>query len=407
MRRIAAVALQAVIGTLAFGAAPLAWADDGTDPEAGGAAGPAYPGFDTDVPVIGEAEAQPVPGPSAADRAAAGACAPDPCSPCPPCRVFYLPPPCAQPRDVCGWPLDWCGQPYGPWDVSLELMASLLNDLEGPFGLQTYGEGNQLTWDEVDYGIAPGLRLTADYRFSPFDRFEARLTYYGHWEGDSHQIGVFGAYPGDSGTGDTSRLTDAQLSAEATLWGGELNWWTELSCEDIYRFEAGAGVRVLSFTEDALALLSTSSSGPGGFPQNNSLVHSEVDNFFYGVQAIGALHVDLYDLLTFTGSARVMGGNLLRKVTVNDDSIFAGGTHLAKTDDEAIVFGFELGLGLEYRFANCWQVIGGYNFLLLDDVQRADDAQDFNRSNSGAVQARIQPDQIVVHSLVLGVTLNF
>ena len=136
-------------------------------------------------------------------------------------------------------------------------------------------------------------------------------------------------------------------------------------------------------------------------------VDSDVDNDFFGLQANVAVHIDANQCLEFYASGKGMFGVLNKDIDVSDDSIFAGGTHSAHSEDDEFVFGVDFELGFVWRITRNIGITGGYELLFLDDVQRAEDAMDFSRSNTGAVQARQEPDQLVVHSVFLGVTINF
>ena len=80
-------------------------------------------------------------------------------------------------------------------------------------------------------------------------------------------------------------------------------------------------------------------------------------------------------------------GNLNRNVTVTDNSIFAGGSHTSRSEEDELVFAFEVELSGRWRLNRCLSLVGGYRLLFVDDVVRANDAMDFNKSFSGAVQA--------------------
>ena len=87
--------------------------------------------------------------------------------------------------------------------------------------------------------------------------------------------------------------------------------------------------------------------------------------------------------------------------------LLAGGPHTASEGDDEFVFGLNLDLSAAWHLTPHLAIVGGYDLLFLDNVQRAEDGMDFSNSNSGAVQATQNPDQLVIHSLFLGITFSF
>ncbi len=390
---LVAIAAGAVLASTALSA----WADEPPAPPPPDAAPPPTPPpAPAERPIVVE-QAQPV---APAPRWAPS----DPCAqPCDP-----YPAACCQPRDECGWPVDACGTRYGRFEITLEGTFALLGDPEGDFGETAAlfgGTGNQLTWDGIEYDGEIGGRGALAYHLTPLDRLELRGGWYGDFSASTSQSGEFGASPGISGVGDVSRPVLADFTEDATLWGVELNWWTELSCEGRYRFDVGVGGRYMRFDEEARVDLTT--NGPGGFPVADGFVESEVENTFAGGQIAAMLHVDLSNSFELSASAKGMIGSLNRDVTVSDLNVFAGGNHTSTREDDEIVFGLEAEVGLRLRLTRCIAVTGGYNLLFLDGVQRAHDSMDFTHSNSGAVQAEMNPDQLIVHTFFLGLNFNF
>jgi len=339
--------------------------------------------------------------PYAAAPYAAAPCGTPSCGSCAPCG----PQPCFQKRDACGCRLDDCGNRYGNWDVTIEGAMSSISNPDGILGETLFVPGNQLAWDGVDYEGTFGARLSVSYRFECESRVEFRGTYYGNPDASDTDAGFFAARPGDDGLGDISRPVNASFQSEAELFSFEFNWWTELKCSGHWRWDAGIGVRYISFDEDAQADFVT--TGPGAFPVNNGFVRAEVQNDFIGAQAMLAAHADISDSMEFYGSLKAMFGSVDRQIDVTDLDVFAGGFHSASVDDDEFVFGLDFEIGLKWHLSRCLALGASYNLLFLDNVQRGEDAFDFSQSNSGAVQARQATDQLVVHSLFFGVSFNF
>jgi hypothetical protein len=314
------------------------------------------------------------------------------------------PQPCFQRRDDCGWAIDCNGCLYGPLDITLEGMASWFSGPDGMLGELVAGLDDPIEWNDIDYPVAFGGRLTVSYRYEAQTRVELRGTYWGEADETSSVDGFFGALPGAGGDGDISRPVTADMESEAELWGIELNWWTEVSCSGHTRVDVGFGFRYVSFEEIARVDFTTLDVGP--FPIADGFVESEVQNDFIGVQAMIAGHIDLSQTFEIYGSAKGLFGQIDRDVDVTDDSIFAGGTHSASVSDDEFVFGVDLELGFKWRISSRLAITGGYELFFLDGVQRAEDAMDFSRSDTGAVQATQATDQIVVHSLFLGLSIN-
>src|SRR5262245_4485707 len=172
-----------------------------------------------------------------------------------PAPMYYGPGPstpcCFQRRDECGCALDACGNRYCPWMLTLEGGITSISSPDGILGERLFIPGHQLSWEDVDYPATFGGRGTLSYRYECLSRVELRVTYYGNPDEDNTDSGFFAARPGALGIGDVSRPVDATFDADAEMWSGELNWWTELMCSGRWRMDAGAGLRYVSFDENA------------------------------------------------------------------------------------------------------------------------------------------------------------
>jgi hypothetical protein len=318
------------------------------------------------------------------------------------------PQPCFQKRDDCGWAIDSCGYLYGPVDLTLEGMASWFSSPDGPLGELVSGNPDPLEWNDIDYPVAFGGRATISYRYDAPSRIELRGTYWGSTDESSLETGFFGSATGAGGTGDISREVEADMESEAEMWGIELNWWTEVACQGRTRVDVGFGLRYLRFDETARVDFTTIGPPPPPFfPVADGFVESDVQNDFFGAQIGVVLHVDASDCLEFYAGAKGLFGQINRDIDVSDDSIFAGATHSSSSEDDEFVFGVDFELGLKWRISTRLSITAGYNLFFLDEVQRAEDAMDFAHSTTGAVQARQSPDQLVVSSLFLGISINF
>lgn len=318
---------------------------------------------------------------------------------------------CFQKRDLCGWAVDNCGNRIGRWDLTLAGMWAGTGSPDGILGEDLFVPGNHLDWNDVDYAGEFGAFGAISYRFEPQSRIEFVGTYYGSPDDANTQSGQFAARPGVTGLGDISRPVDANFDSEAETWSLELNFWTELACNGHWRIDTGIGARYVSFDETAHVDFTT--TGPGPFPVADGFVNSEASNDFIGGQICFAVHYDAEfgcdcpSQWEFGASLKALFGSINRDLTVTDDSIFAGGPHTSSEDDDEFVFGVNLDLTAKWKITPHIAVFAGYDLFFLDNVQRAEDGMDFSNSNSGAVQASQSPDQLVIHSLFLGVTFTF
>ncbi len=340
-------------------------------------------------------------------QAPATAPAPMGVAPCPPPANPCCPDNrCLQKRDECGWPLDTCGNRMGCIDLTLEGMATWISSPDGPLGELVAGNTDPLEWNHVDYPVAWGGRGTLSWRVEPETRIELRGTYWGNPNDKNAESGFFGATPGSSGLGDLSQPVDATMKSEAQLWGLEFNGWGEVLCRHAFRLDVGAGFRYVSF--DERAHVDFVGTGPGPFPvAPGAFVDSKVTNNFYGGQVGVVAHDDFSDCLEGYAGLKILFGQVSRDIKVTDDSIFAGGPHSSRLKDDEFVLGADFELGFKWHMTPRISLTGGYELFLLDGVQRANDALDFSHSTTGAVQARQSTDQVLAHSLFLGVSFNF
>ena len=315
-------------------------------------------------------------------------------------------PECAQRRDECCWPVDNCGVRYGRFELTLEGMASIPSSPDGLLGEPVPGASDQFDWESLDYGIEFGARGTVRYAVSPGKWLEGRFTWYGDKYSDSADArpGRFGFSPGVGipPTGVSAASLGA-MSASAELWSAELNFVGEFECSGCWRWDLILGARMIQFDEKARLDFAT---GPivGAGP---AFVDSDVTNHLIGGQLGLGAHWDVSSSVTLNFSLKAIMGDLSRKADVTDTSIFVGGPHASRLTQTEMVFGTDIEIGLRWRLTRCIAFTLGYNMLFLDNVLRANDAMDFTKSTSGAVQAKDDVDQLIVHSVFAGLNFNF
>lgn len=319
-------------------------------------------------------------------------------------------PDCGQRRDDCCWPIDDCGTRYGRTTITLEGSFGLLNDMDGKLGTPAFGFARQFEWDELDYSFSVGGRVTLEHAIQPQQWIQFRGAYYGSWDDSTSRVGVFGFQPGNTFTGGGTQRVGASndvngtLSGDAELFGAEFNYINEISCSGCSRLDFIVGVRYLQFDETARADFAeapiTGFTGP-------AFVASSVENTFVGLQAGIRWHYQPSNALELTAGLKALAGNVNRNITVSDQSIFAGGPHTATDEEDEIVLGADIELGIRVRLTRCIAVTAGYNLIVLDSVSRANDVMDFSQSGSGAVQAQQVTDQLIWHGVFAGLQFNF
>lgn len=309
---------------------------------------------------------------------------------------------CSPAYDQCGWALDTCGKRYGRWEIQLELGASLLSSPEGLMGPAT-GDPAQFRWDALDYPASFGARFGVQYAFSARDRVFLRATNYGQPNDSVRQTGVFGFTPIPGAPVGTTAVNTATFKNEAEMGGLELHAWHEVCGTRNFRWEIGAGLRAIRFDETTtLDPWTPPFPGLGGAPY----LRSESENSFLGGQLGLQAHYDVSCKVEIFGNAKGLLGSMRQDVTVTDRSVFSGGPHSSAAEDSAFAVGGEAEIGVRWRLSRSLLLTGSYNVLLIDGVVRSYEAFDFTQSATGAVQAVLNDDFLVAHSVYLGVVLN-
>jgi hypothetical protein len=311
--------------------------------------------------------------------------------------------PCGQKRDDCCWSLDWCGNRYGCFEITIEGTFGVMNDPANVLGEPILAPGApQYDWDLLDYEWEFGARGALRYQFQAQSWLELKGAYYGSWESTSNQPGRrFGFLPTPP---FVSGVSSGVLTSEADLIGFELNYVNELDCAGCVRWDMLVGARYMMFEEEANATFNPN-AGLGLFTPGR--VNSDVENTYIAGQLGIIGHWDVSDRFEINASVKAILGNLNRQAVVTDANIFVGGPHRSASEEDEVTFGTELELGMKYRLTPRIAVTAGYNLLFLDNVLRANDAMDFTKSVSGAVQARQELDQLLVHTVFVGFNFNF
>ena len=322
-------------------------------------------------------------------------------------------PACGQKRDNCCFAVDRCGRRYGCTTIRVEGLFSYLNSPEGLFGTPAFGNPQQWEWDDLDYEPSFGGRAFVKHCLGPLEWIEVGGTYYGTWDDEITSTGVFGFAPPDAFAAGghvpigASNPVAGTFFSEAEAFGGEASFITEMHCSGCYRWDWLVGARYLQFNEEARVdfaqapIAGVGAGGPGAF------VASDVENTFIGLQIGAVMHWELSPTFELQASLKGLAGNLNRDLTVSDNDIFSGGAHIATSEEDEVVFGADIDIGARWRITNRLTITAGYNLLFLDGVSRANDAMDFSQANSGAVQAQHETDQLLIHSVFVGLEVNF
>jgi hypothetical protein len=282
--------------------------------------------------------------------------------------------------------------------VSLEATYTLLNDLDQPFGVDTF-RPDQIRWSELDYEGAFGGRGAMRIALNPTSRIEIRGAYLGDFDDSASRGGSFGFQPGPGGGTGVVTVGQLTMESEARLITGEANVWFEVLRSGSARLDLGGGFRGIWFDESARA--STTIIGGAA-----STVDSDVTDQFYGGQAASALHLDLGTKVVFTVSGKAFLGNISRDAVVVDTNFASGGVKTNESDHDQFTWGFEAEAGFVFRVTPAVGFSLGYSLLVLDDVLRADGAMDFSHFDSQTVQARQLDGQIIAHSFFAGITIG-
>jgi hypothetical protein len=286
--------------------------------------------------------------------------------------------------------------------VSIEGLIAFWEGMKGPFG-EPSGQPDQMVWDILGSTEAPGVRLGALYEVDRRNSVEARWTWFTEIEQEGRQTGVFGFSPGDGGPSGVSASNTATFKRQSDVHSLEASWWRVLP--DIEKAKANflLGVRAIRIDEEASAVDWLNDFGAGSDP----FVRSEVLNTFLGGQVGAAVSYRAGRRIEFVGVLKGLFGAMMRDITVMDQAIFAGGFHSGSIEETDFVLGIDLDLGLRVWVSRRVAVTVGYNLLFVDGVVRPNGAQDFSQSATGAVQPKVTKDELVLHSVLLGVIVDF
>jgi hypothetical protein len=286
--------------------------------------------------------------------------------------------------------------------VAIEGLIAFWEGMQGPFGEPT-GRPDQMIWDILGSTEAPGVRLGALYEVDRKSSVEARWTWFTEIELQGRQTGVFGFSPGDGNPAGVSSSNTATFRRQSEVFSLEASWWRVLP--DIEKAHANflLGVRAIRLDEEASAVDWEMDFGAGSDP----FVASDVLNTFVGGQVGIAVVYGAGSRVEFVGILKGLFGAMLRDINVTDQAFFAGGLHTGSIEETDFVFGVDLDLGFRVWVSRRVAVSLGYNLLFLDGVVRANGAMSFSQSATGAVQPTVTKDELVLHSVLLGVIIDF
>jgi hypothetical protein len=286
--------------------------------------------------------------------------------------------------------------------VTVEGLIAFWEGLDGPFGEPT-GQDDQMVWNVLGSTESPGVRLGALYEINELDSIEARWTWFTGIEQEARQAGVFGFTPGDGGPSGVSMPNTATFRRESEVHSAEVSWWRYLPPVEDLRTSLLLGLRLIRLDEQASATDWENDFGAGSDP----FVASDVLNTFFGGQVGIGINHPVGRRFEVMATLKGLFGAMMSDVTVRDQAFFAGGLHSGSLEESDFVFGADLDLGLRYWISERAAISLGYNLLFVDGVVRGDGAMDFSQGATGAVQPAASRDELVLHSALLGVIIDF
>lgn len=293
---------------------------------------------------------------------------------------------------------------------TIEGVLSLLEGPEGTFG-ENSGLPEQLLWDGLSDGEGPGIRAAARFELDDRNWLEGRWMWITGWDDTVQQTGVFGFSPatgpataGAAGPGGISPSNTGTFTWDAEAHSVEINWWRAWADIEDARVDSILGFRFLYVRERASAHSWTADFGNGA----NPFVSSLVESMFFGAQAGGAVtYRPGGRSVEFFAAVKVLFGALLRNMQVTEQGFFEDMLHRPRIENDNFVIGFDLDVAVRIWLRPRLAVTVGYNLLILDDLVRAHDALDFSRADSGTIPPIRTPDELVLHSIFVGVVLDF
>ena len=312
----------------------------------------------------------------------------------------YTMPPAAQPRRLVRRE-----RPRMRFRVIAEGMASLFEDPEG--GLGEPVAANAYDWSLNEYDPAFGGRLGFSMNPGSCYSFDVIGTYYGSVDASSTQTGSFGFRPPANGT---SPVATATFESEAELYTAEANVWYEDKQNDCLCLSAGIGFRYLNYEDEASVTGLPIPGIPGTAPPvGTGSLNGVVENEFFGGQLMLRAVYTPPSMKKFSTdfTVKALLGNLERRIQINDDSVLAGGPHSSAREVDDFAWGIEARIGVSYALTNCVRLTLAYELLYMADISKAHSSFDFSQAATGAVQAGDTTEELLVHSLLLGLTLDF
>ena len=98
---------------------------------------------------------------------------------------------------------------------------------------------------------------------------------------------------------------------------------------------------------------------------------------------------------------------MVTDVQITDDGLLSGGRKRTEKSETNFGWGVEATVEGRLQVARRVFVRGGYELLFLDGVQGATDAMDFTQGATGAVQPRFRSSSRLIHSVFLGLDVEF
>jgi hypothetical protein len=373
------------------------------------------------LPPVDSLSAKPLPNPGSLTTA----------TPTSPANCTFLPDPCqvCQPR-----PRFWGQLDYLLWFPGDIRLSEPIYTTAPPQGAGALGEpGTRVIYGGNDVGLdaANGVRLTMGGWLNPHETWGVEASGFLLEQvsdgfrvdnGPNATTGLFRPILADARPNpveaaivlaDPPQVTgSATAVATSRLWGADINALYNLRNTSCYRFDGLFGFRYLDLTQ------SLSFNTVSVFPAPISETVDVADNFetrnqFYGPQVGGRLTLDrgrvgfvtslkvglgvMHETLEIAGTRSVNG-------VVTGPGILANAANSGRYSRDRFAAVPELGLRLNYRFAENVSGSVGYDFLYLSDVLAPGDQ--ITRNFPGVAAPMVSADYFT-HGLTLGLGLRY
>lgn len=286
------------------------------------------------------------------------------------------------------------------WYVGVEGGISLFEDPKGILGPALPAGNTPFDWGANSYDSAFAARLTVGRHLAECQRLEFRGSW-SSWDAESSQTNRrFGYSQNPGGALILSPPVTATLENETDLWSFEINWWRTTPPRGNSRLEYALGARVIRL-EDTASATNFVGLAPGSF------LRGEADNTLWAAQGAVAWRLGAWQRFELGVSVKGMLGLLNRDLSERDASIVTGGP-TTNASRERTDFGWALEGEVQaiFRPVSRVGITATYSLLLMGDMTRAHEMLDLSRAATGSVQIREAQDNLVVHSLFLGVRID-